>query len=82
MSDEEQREVDKAYEAAMEEEWKMKTLENDLTPIVKRFIIKNYPAAFRLESEGYKALDSLVWKHVDKLVRDVNDVANTMAAEK
>jgi len=82
MSDEEQRELDNAYEAAMEEEWKMKTLENELTPIVKRIIMKDYPEAFRSESEGYKALDSIVWRHVDRLVRDVNNAANSMAAER
>ncbi len=82
ISDEEQKEIDKSYDAAMEEEWKMKTLENDLTPIVKRIIAKNYPEAFRLDSEGYKSLDSLVWKHIDRLVREVNELASKMTAEK
>jgi hypothetical protein len=82
VSDEEQREMDKAYDAAMEEEWKMKTLENDLTPIVKRIIAKNYPEAFGMDSEGCKSLDDLVWKHINALVRDVNNFANNMTAGK
>lgn len=80
--DEEQKELDKAWDAGTEEEWKMKTLENDLNPIVKRIIVKNYPEAFDLNSEGYKSLDSLVWKHIDKLVRDVNGFASKMREEK
>ncbi len=82
VSDEEQREFDEAYEAALDEEWKMKTLENDLTPVVKRIILKNYPETFQLESKEYEALDGIVWKHIDRLVREVNNIANTMAAEK
>jgi hypothetical protein len=81
ISDEEQRDLDEAYEAAMEEEWKMKTLENDLIPIVKKIIVKNYPETFNLESEGYKALDNVIWKHIDRLVRDVNNFANTIEAD-
>ena len=74
--DKNQEEIDRAYEAALEEEWRMKTLENDLTPIVKRIIAKNYPEAFHMDSEGYKSLDDLVWKHLNKLVRDVNEFAS------
>lgn len=81
ISDEDQRELDEAYEAAMEEEWKMKTLENDLIPIVKKIIVKNYPETFNLESAGYKALDNVIWKHIDRLVRDVNSIANTIAPD-
>ncbi len=81
-SEHEQEEVDRAYEAALEEEWKMKTMENDLTPIVKRIIVKNYPEAFKPDSEGHQALDSLVWKYVDRLVREVNSLANNAAERK
>jgi hypothetical protein len=77
-SEEEERELEKAYDAAMEEEWKMKTLENDLTPIVKKIIIKNYPETFKPDSKEYGALDDVVWKHIDKLVRDVKKIANTV----
>lgn len=80
-SDDDQRELDKAWNAAMEEEWKMKTLENELTPIVKKIIVKNYPETFHLESEQHTTLDNIIWKHIDKLVRDVNNIANTMAKE-
>ncbi len=43
ISDEEQEEIDKAWEAALEEEWRMKSLENDLTPIVKNVVARSTP---------------------------------------
>ncbi|HUI29334.1 MAG TPA: hypothetical protein VLX91_03880 [Candidatus Acidoferrales bacterium] len=76
ITEEGQKELDKAWDEAMEEEWKMKTLENDLTPIVKRIIAKSYPEAFNLQPEGYKAFDTMVCGHIDKLVRAVNDFAS------
>jgi hypothetical protein len=82
ISDEELRELDEAYEAMMEEQRKMKALEDDLTPFVKKIIVKNYPETFHLESEGYKALDDAIWRNIDKLVTDVNQIANTMGEEK
>ena len=60
----------------------MKALEDDLTLVVKKLIVKNYAETFRLESEGYKALDDVIWRSIDRLVRDVNHIANTMTAEK
>lgn len=75
------RELDEAYEAMMEEQRKMKALEDDLTPFVKNFIVKNYPETFRLESKGYKALDNAIWRNIDRLVRDVNEIANMMVEE-
>jgi len=79
--EEEQKEIDRAYEAALEEEWKMKTLENDLTPVVKKIIAKNYPETFQMDSKEYETLDKIVWKNIDRLVRDVNNIANMMKAE-
>jgi hypothetical protein len=76
IADEEKEKLDEGYDAGMEKEWQMKTLENDLTPIVKRIIVKNYPETFKLDSKEYEDLDSVVWKHIDKLVRDVNKIAN------
>jgi hypothetical protein len=82
ISDEEEKKLEEGYDAGMEKEWKMKTLENDLTPIVKKIIVKNYPDTFKPDSNEYEALDNIVWKHIDKLVRDVDKIANSMAAEK
>ncbi len=81
ISDEEFRKLDESYKAAMEEQRKTKSLEDDLTPVVKELILKNYPEIFHLESKGYKALDDVIWKSIDRLVRDVNKITFTMGEE-
>lgn len=79
--DEEFREMKEAYEAMMEEQRKMKSLEDDLTPVVKELILKNYPEFFHLESNGYKAFDRVIRRSIDGLIRDVNDITCTMGEE-
>ncbi len=77
ISDEEQDEIDKAWDAALEVEWRMKSLENELTPAVRKAILKNYANIFLPDFNAYNALESMIWKHVDRLVRDVNHLANS-----
>jgi len=71
--------LDPLYEAMMEEQRKMKALEDDLIPIVKKLVVINYPEVFHLESKGYKSLDDTIWIHVDRLVRDVNEITCRLA---
>jgi len=81
ISEEDLRELEESYQAALEEQRKMKALEDDLTPIVKKLIVQNYPEIFHLEARGYKALDNAIWTHIDRLVRDVNNITCAMIAE-
>jgi len=79
LSREDQTENDEAFDAAMEKEWKMKTLENELTQIAKKIITRIYPEVFSPDSKEYEALDSVVWSYMNKLVREVNKVADKTA---
>ncbi len=82
ISEDDLRELDEAYEAAMDEQRKINAFEDELTPFVKKLIVKIYPETFHLESEGYKALDSAIWRNIDRLITDVNHIANTLVEEK
>jgi hypothetical protein len=78
LSEKDMREFDELYNAAMEEQRKMKALENDAIDALKKIILQHYPEVYNLESEGYKALEDVVWRVADKFVTDVNHVAYTM----
>ncbi len=82
LSEEDMREYEKLHDAVIEDEKRMKELEADITAAVKKLIVEHYQETFHLESDGYKALDNAIWKHVDRLVRDVNRIASTMLANK
>jgi hypothetical protein len=75
------REFKEAYEAAMEEQRKMKALEKDATEALKKVILQHYPEIYNLESEGYRELNNVLWKAVDVFVTGVNHITCTMQAK-
>ncbi len=71
------REMERLYNAMMEEQRKMKALEADAIAALKKTIEKHYPEIYHLESEGYRELENAIWRAVDKFVTDVNDITYT-----